>query len=533
MYYSDQTQRKINISSRHNITGRQHSTAGGARSTGTRSSGSGRRSSAHTSPRSSQRRNSGRNRIISNAEKQALKDKRIRAMRRKKARQRAYTYRAIVFGFCALCIFLVWKGVTGITSYIDNSRQQAVNAMQNIDINKGNSSIDVAGETMTAETSPSTTVVDTSDPTHVLSNGRYVDTTKPMIALTWDDGPNGSTGEKIMDVLEAYNGRGTFFIVGDRIDQFASEVQRMAANGHEIANHSWDHDESLSKKDASYIQDEFNKVNAKVQELTGVTPTLARLPGGIISDAVKSSITMPLIFWSVDTTDWKYRDASHVSEIIKSEVKDGDIILMHELYQSTQEACEQVIPWLAQQGYQLVTVSELIQFRNAEVVGGNGVQYSSFPPTETVAETTAAESVQNDSASHDTSDNSSNSGNDVNDVNDDDSGDDSSEETKAVKKSTTAADEANDSSSDTDAGSGKSESNDDVIETAEASQESSNTDEIIEAPDDSYTPTEAQAAQTVTETAWWMAITSNNSDSGSPVADGAQDEAIQAIDAPG
>jgi len=455
---------------------------------------------------------------MSNAEKQALRDKRIRAMRRKKARQRAYTYRAVVLGFCALCIFLVWNGVTGITSYIDNSRQQAVNAMQNIDINKGNSSIDVADMAIPSETVESTAVTDTDDPTHVLSNGRYVDTTKPMVALTWDDGPNGSTGEKIMDVLEANNGRGTFFIVGDRIDQYASEVQRMASSGHEIANHSWDHDEKLSKNDSSYIQAEFDKVNAKVLELTGITPTLARLPGGIISDTVKSTIQMPLIFWSVDTKDWKSRDAQSVADIIRSEVKDGDIVLMHELYASTQAACEQIIPWLAQQGYQLVTVSELIQFRNAEVAGGNGVQYSCFPPTETVEETTVAESAQTEADSQVSGNNS----------------DDDEEETTAAKKSTTEAEDDNDSDSANDSQKSQSTTGgDDVIETAASAQEAADTGDVIEAPDDTYTPTEAQAAQAVTETAWWMAITSNSGDSGSPAADSGQGDAIQAIDAPG
>ena len=421
---------------------------------------------------------------------------------------------------------MVWKGVTGITSYIDNSRQEKVNAMQDIEIYKGNSSIDVAGETFAAEASVlETTAADTSDPTHVLSNGRYVDTTKPMVALTWDDGPNGSTGEAIMDVLEANNGRGTFFIVGERIDKFASEVQRMAANGHEIANHSWDHDEKLSKMDSAYISSEFEKTNAKVQELTGITPTLARLPGGIISDEVKSTLTMPLIFWSVDTLDWKSRNAGSVADIIKSEVKDGDIVLMHELYASTQAACEEVIPWLAQQGYQLVTVSELIQFRNAEVAGGNGKQYSSFPPTETVAETTAAPAATEEAAvSADTQSSDSGSKSEATEADDDD------EETTSAKKSTTKAQDEDEE--ETKSSQKKSET---TTETEAASNESSNTEDVIEAPDavqnDTYTPTEAAAAQAVTETAWWMAP--NSDSSGNASSDSGQADAIQAIDAPG
>lgn len=453
-------------------------------------------------------------------------------MKRKKARQRAYTYRAIVFGFLVLCIFTVWKGVTGITTYIDNSRQEKVSAMQDVEVYRGNSAIDVAGETFAAETTVAeTTVADNSDPTHILSNGRYVDTTKPMVALTWDDGPNGSTGEAIMDVLEANNGRGTFFIVGERIDQFASEVQRMASSGHEIANHSWDHDEKLSKKDSSYIASEFDKTNEKVRELTGVTPTLARLPGGIISDTVKSTMTMPLIFWSVDTLDWKSRDASSVADIIRSEVKDGDVILMHELYSSTQAACEEIIPWLAQQGYQLVTVSELIQFRNAEVSGGNGKQYSSFPPTETVAETTAAEANVTEAAAAETRQ-SSDSGSKSKAA--EDSDDEEDEETTAAKKSSTKSQD-DETKSSSDSSNTKSKKSEDVTETAAASKETSSSEDIIEAPDavqnDTYTPTEAAAAQAVTETAWWMAP--NGGDSGNSSSGNAQADAIQAIDVPG
>ena len=487
------------------------------------------RSGSQNTGRSSSGGSSGRNRVMTNAEKQAIRYKRLRRIRQKKARQRAYTYRVIFLSVCALFIFGLWKGVTGITGYIENSRQQKIDAMQDIEINKGNDAIDVAEQVIVAEATTEAVVETTEayDPTKVFSNGRYVDTTKPMVALTWDDGPNGSTGEAIMDVLEANNGRGTFFIVGNRIDDFSSEVQRMAANGHEIANHSWDHDEKLSNKSSDYIAQEFAKTNSKVQEVAGVTPVLARLPGGIISDTVKGTITMPLIFWSVDTLDWKHRDAGNVAGIIRSEVSDGAVILMHELYKSTQAACEEIIPWLAQQGYQLVTVSELIQFRNAEVVGGNGKQYSSFPPTETVPETTAAETAAVSSETQ------------------------AAVSSKAEKSEEASSKKSSSNSEKSDQGSSsgsksKSADNDnhstqvipgaddsqDTVSEAKASQENS---DIIEAPaeaaadDDVYVPTTAQEAQAVSETAWWMA-----GPAGQGASDGnAQADAIQAIDAPG
>ena len=473
---------------------------------------------------------------MTNAEKEAIREKRLRRIRQKKARQRAYTYRVIFLSVCALFVFGLWKGVTGITGYIENSRQEKIDAMQNIEINKGNDAIDVAESVITVTEASTEATVETTeayDPTKVFSNGRYVDITKPMVALTWDDGPNGSTGEAIMDVLEKYNGRGTFFIVGNRIDEFASEVQRMAANGHEIANHSWDHDTKLSKNSSDYIVQEFAKTNAKVQEVAGVTPVLARLPGGIISDTVRSSITMPLIFWSVDTLDWKHKDADKVISSIKSEVTDGGIVLMHELYKSTQAACEQIIPWLVEQGYQLVTVSELIQFRNAEVVGGNGKQYSSFPPTETVAETTvsetAAASSDNTAASSETQATASSKEEKSDGTSSKKSSSNSEDSTQSSKSKSKSEDNDNDNHS-TQVIPGVDDAQDNVSE-VQASQENS---DVIEAPtettaDDTYVPTTAQEAQAVSETAWWMA---GPSDQGA--SDGnAQADAIQAIDAPG
>lgn len=237
----------------------------------------------------------------------------------------------------------------------------------------------------------------------MLSNGRYLDLTKPMVALTFDDGPKSDVGNALMDELEAVDGRGTFFVVGERLEEHKEELQRMVDDGHEIANHSWDHDLSLTNKGVDYIRSEFSKTDDKLKELVGIETTLVRLPGGKITDDVKAAITKPMIYWSLDTEDWKSRNAQSVESMVDGHVVDGDIILMHELYSSTEEACREIIPRLHEEGFQLVTVSELIQFRNAEVSGGNGVQYQSFPPTETSAAETEAESSAEETAEAETS----------------------------------------------------------------------------------------------------------------------------------
>ena len=342
--------------------------------------------------------------VLTEREREALRQRKIRKLKIQAKKRRVRNARLLFLAVTALTLFVLYKLVTGITSYIDASRDQAKQAMQNIDMVTKNTSIDLSGDSSpdsaaapgggqsTGDPNAGTgNTLDTSDPTHILSNGRYLDATKPMIALTFDDGPKAEYGNRIMDALESVNGRGTFFMVGNLVAKYPDEVKRMVSDGHEVANHSYNHDSKLSKKDAATIRSNFDQANAAIQQVSGVMPSLIRLPGGNISDNVRAAVSLPMIHWSLDTKDWKTRNASSIIQTVLSQVKDGDIILMHEIYDSTASAVEQLVPQLTQQGYQLVTVSELIQLRNASVQGGNGQQYKCFPPT---AESQAALSAQ-------------------------------------------------------------------------------------------------------------------------------------------
>lgn len=239
-----------------------------------------------------------------------------------------------------------------------------------------------------------------SDPTHILSGGRYLDATKPMLALTFDDGPKADVENQLMEALEAVDGRATFFMVGNRIAASSAHVHEMSEQGHEIANHSYSHDAKLSKKSVDYIREEFQKADAVIQEATGKEASVYRLPGGNISDAIRTAVGKPMIYWSVDTLDWKTRNADAVISEVRNHVQDGDIILMHSLYPSTAEACRVLLPELAAQGYQFVTVSELIALRGQDVSGGNGKQYSKFPPVKAApVESSASENTSEGAAS--------------------------------------------------------------------------------------------------------------------------------------
>ncbi len=205
--------------------------------------------------------------------------------------------------------------------------------------------------------------------------GRQIDPTKPMVALTYDDGPQPSVGNRIMDCFAQYGGKATFFLVGERVPGFAAEVQRMAAEGHEIANHTQNH-VYLHKTDAAGVQAQVVQCNAAIQAASGVAPTLMRLPGGIHNEMVRANVGMPMIQWNIDTLDWKHRNADTTLNTILSQVKDGDIILMHELYSQTADATDRIVPELVNRGFQLVTVSEMAAAKGVALQAGQ--IYSAF-----------------------------------------------------------------------------------------------------------------------------------------------------------
>ena len=209
----------------------------------------------------------------------------------------------------------------------------------------------------------------------IASGGRYIDPTKPMIALTFDDGPYAPVGNRIMDSLEQYNGRATFFVVGNRVPSYQAEIKRMHDNGHEIGNHTYEH-KYLNKLNAAQIRSQIDRGNQIVAAVTGEAPALVRLPGGNKNNTVLANINQPIIMWNIDTLDWKTRNAASTVQKVLGSVKDGDIVLMHELYTASGDAAVTLIPALSEQGYQLVTVSELARFRGG--LSNKGVYYS-FP----------------------------------------------------------------------------------------------------------------------------------------------------------
>lgn len=198
-----------------------------------------------------------------------------------------------------------------------------------------------------------------------------IDPDRPMVALTFDDGPGKHT-ERLLDIFATYGGKGTFFVIGNILDSRPEVLQRMANEGHEIGGHSWDH-RQLTKLSSSDLRNQLISTNDKILEITGKETNLLRPPYGSFNKDVKNAcveLDIVMANWSLDTLDWKHKDADKVYETIMQEVKDGDIILCHDLHGTTVDAMERVIPRLLQEGYQLVTVSELLDQRGEEIQAG-------------------------------------------------------------------------------------------------------------------------------------------------------------------
>ena len=198
---------------------------------------------------------------------------------------------------------------------------------------------------------------------------RDIDPNKPMIALTFDDGPNKKTTTPILDILKEYDSVATFFILGNRVSNNEELLKRMLEEGNEIGNHSYNHKE-LTKLSSEELREQIIDTQDAIIESTGFEPKLVRPTYGSYNDKLKSEIDMPLILWSIDTLDWKSRDANKVADYVLANVKDGDIILMHDIHDSTAEATQILVPKLIDMGFQLVTVSELYESKGESLESG-------------------------------------------------------------------------------------------------------------------------------------------------------------------
>lgn len=224
---------------------------------------------------------------------------------------------------------------------------------------------------------------------------RTLDPARPMVALTYDDGPHAVYTDQILDILEEHGAVATFFEVARNLPNAPDAVRRAAAMGCEVGSHSYRHAD-LGKMDKDGQLADQAAADALFQEVLGTTPTLLRPPYGSMNKTLKTTCGRSIVTWTIDPEDWLCKNADTVVSRVKGESRlDGQVILLHSIYPSTVEATKTLVPWLQEQGYQLVTISELIEQRfNDQVEPNRSYNYDYFrfqvPELPTAAEPAAA-----------------------------------------------------------------------------------------------------------------------------------------------
>lgn len=190
---------------------------------------------------------------------------------------------------------------------------------------------------------------------------------KPLVALTFDDGPDGKQTEELLEVLKANGARATFFVVGKQVEKHPELLKKMVDYDCEIGNHTYSH-ANLNNLSEKALNKEIETTNKLIEQATdGYRASLMRPPFNNCNNKVKDMLKQPIIQWSIDTLDWKHKNVSKTIEIVLDRVSDGSIVLMHDIHNSSVEAAKILIPKLIESGYDLVTVSEMAQIKGEQL----------------------------------------------------------------------------------------------------------------------------------------------------------------------
>lgn len=203
---------------------------------------------------------------------------------------------------------------------------------------------------------------------------RKIDKSKKMIALTFDDGPNYNTS-KVIDVLNKYDIKATFFVLGSRARNNKDILKKMADSGMEIGNHTYNH-LLLTKYDENKIRSEIEDTSEVIYSATKKKPKLLRPSYGSVNNKIKKVANMPIIIWDIDTLDWKYHNSKRITSRVVNKVRDGDIILMHDIYSASLNALSNIIPILQDNGYEFVTIDELFYYKGISLENGKVYGYA-------------------------------------------------------------------------------------------------------------------------------------------------------------
>ncbi len=190
---------------------------------------------------------------------------------------------------------------------------------------------------------------------------------KKLVALTFDDGPSWNKTEKLLDGLRERNAKVSFFMLGSRIKGQEKLVKRIYDEGHTIGSHSYEH-KNFHNTDLLEALEDINKTNQMLKEITGVWPRYLRPPYGNYTKELLDETDMSFILWNVDSLDWKKKNSDKIAQYIIETAQDGDIVLLHDLYDTSIEGAFKAIDELSKEGFAFVSLDELIEIKgiNAE-----------------------------------------------------------------------------------------------------------------------------------------------------------------------
>lgn len=212
-------------------------------------------------------------------------------------------------------------------------------------------------------TAPATPTVPSPTPVARKHSYTRVEGVGKTVAITFDDGPSPKLTPQLLDILKARDVRATFYVVGQNVAEYPDIARRIVAEGHEIANHSWNHP-ALTKLGASGVASQIERTNDAIFKATGVKPTTMRPPYGATNAALNRRLDeqygLKVIMWDVDPLDWKYRNAARVQRAILEGTRPGSIILVHDIHPSSVAAMPGTLDALLAQGYKFVPVAELL-----------------------------------------------------------------------------------------------------------------------------------------------------------------------------
>ncbi len=213
--------------------------------------------------------------------------------------------------------------------------------------------------TTNLESSTKETIRKVSETTESVTTETINKEKRRAVALTFDDGPHGEYTPQILDILEEQQVSATFFLLGQNVPKHPNIVKEIQKRNHEIGSHTHIHQE-LTKASRKELEKDIKESDEAIEKVTGEKPKYVRPPYGAANKAVAEVVNRPLIEWSVDTQDWVSKDKHNIIKQVKQGVYPGSIILVHDIHPATIDALPEIITFLKDQNYEIVTISDLL-----------------------------------------------------------------------------------------------------------------------------------------------------------------------------